>query len=612
MGDFPTKIALTPCDSVPYCSRIEEFMGSRSRLGLALCCSALAVGCVTQDRKPSASVAEITAEVQYRPSIDSTCAYSPIKFPRILYNREEEVPQRQRGDRFPLVEVFLTNRGTRTLEFTKMFLDQREINKFPETDVIWYQFYPAPVVRPGEAALLQICLVKNPAVRHRVDLEAKTGERISVRLPPFAFPKWEIIGVTFSPDFAKACIAYLPSNETKAGRRSGLIPTGLTLNGKNLLSNCRVLDVPHETCPGMLSIDLPEPLRSGAPVHLRLTFRGGRVAQCLLRASSGITVDAYGVDEKDEKLRKELGLDLQPIFQELGADPSCEDSKVGSSIPAISEMRRKAYEESNARLSSLFLCVTAWPQIFYPVYGQCADALQVNPYRLQYSGIDDDPKFVEKEENFFRWGWLAARPRPWCWAPEACLFRKRKFERMIEPQELRLLTYAALGHGARGIKYYTYGSGEGWIGFQESKALVEEIKKLNAEIKLLEPILAQAIPISIRTMGGSEGGIRLYTLWSDHSGGELTLIARSLAYESSREPNWGEHAAARFKHLAIHNDKVEVIMEKPTWLQVDSVIDALDASHEISWRAEGEKLRLAFPKRLVTVARIRNESRDNK
>lgn len=56
----------------------------------------------------------------------------------------------------------------------------------------------------------------------------------------------------------------------------------------------------------MLSVALPEPTAQGRPMHLRLEFGDGIVSQCVLRAHRGIFLDAFGVDEKNHKLRKEF------------------------------------------------------------------------------------------------------------------------------------------------------------------------------------------------------------------------------------------------------------------------------------------------------------------
>jgi hypothetical protein len=247
----------------------------------------------------------------------------------------------------------------------------------------------------------------------------------------------------------RAFIAFLPSDMAKSAKHSGSTPRSVHFNGKDVSRSVRVMEPPLEDRPGMIAVELGEPVSIGQPVHCRLEFAGGKIAQCLLPASKGVSLDAYGVDEKDAKLRNELGLDVPPAMLHLSEDVACADQpqRPGYNAPSVLEARRKAYETGDARLASVFLCVMARPQISYPVYGQCADVLQANPYRLHYSGRDTDPRFIEKEENFFGWAWLGARPRPWHYAPEVAFFPKRKLDRMLEPPELRLLTCHAPKEG---------------------------------------------------------------------------------------------------------------------------------------------------------------------
>ncbi|MBI4024114.1 MAG: hypothetical protein HY360_03980 [Verrucomicrobia bacterium] len=266
-----------------------------------------------------------------------------------------------------------------------------------------------------------------PEMRQKVEVESKKGERIRVTLPPFANPDLSIVGVTFSWDMAKAYIAYEARGQSLSLPDFKLTPLSVQVNGADLSNSFRVMQPATKDRPGMLAATLPKVANQGEPFHVRLGFEKNATAQALIRASRGIFVDAFGVDEKDEKLRRELGLDLHPQARFIPADPACEDGinglEHGRSAPAILATRRSWFEAKDPRLAYVHECQDALQAVSYRVYGQCADALACNPYRLATSFSeypdDNDPHFIEQEENYFRWTLDAAKPRPWYWFPEA-------------------------------------------------------------------------------------------------------------------------------------------------------------------------------------------------
>lgn len=561
---------------------------------LVLSCVTLAwlAGCMTREGVRQSGALKLLAEVQFRPSIDCTLAYGPIKFPWVRY-REEEIPAVRETGYFPIVEVFLTSREREPVELAGIEWDGAKVAQFPTDEVIWWQFYPTGHVKPGETVVLQVCLPKNPEARHGLTIYARSGKRTELLIPSYRKPDWQIVAVTFDLGFRNAFLAFAPYENADHRTATGLAPRRLAVNGEQVKFS--VLEAAAADRPAMVSAELPQPLTFGQPVHVRLDFDGRRSAQCLLRASNGFSLDAYGVDEKDDSLRKELALDLRPAYRIGPEDPACEDAKLGASLPHFIETRRKLYEERENRLFAMFLCVAGWPQLHHPIYAQCVDALQANPYRLNYTDGDDDPRFIEKEENFFRWARLAACPRPWHYSPE--VFLANRFERMLEPGELRSLVYAAIGHGAKGLNYYTYGSvADSYHGFQDSPGLLAEIKKLNAELQRLEPMLSTAVPVSIETVGDPSSGMRVYTLWCGNDG--ILAIARNLDYTTDREPN---ELGRKPRFQAVPKKNVEVTLHKPSWLNVAKAIDPLEAEKNLMrFQIDQGKIVLAL-KRLEVV-----------
>jgi hypothetical protein len=178
------------------------------------------------------------------------------------------------------------------------------------------------------------------------------------------------------------------------------------------------------------------------------------------------------------------------------------------------------------------------------------------PYRLTFS---DEPKLIEAEEKFFVWGKQAAKPRPWFWTPETWEVKGR----ILEPEELRILAYAALGNGAKGLQYYEYGTCQGYRGFDSSPRLLAEIGKLNHAIKANEPILSLAIPVTVKTIGSDSTGTRVYTLWSGEEG--ILVIARNLDCEpTQRVPN---ALGARPVFRCHSKPNVQIEIGKPAWFR---------------------------------------------
>jgi hypothetical protein len=152
-----------------------------------------------------------------------------------------------------------------------------------------------------------------------------------------------------------------------------------------------------------------------------------------------------------------------------------------------------------------------------------------------------------------------------------------------------LLTYAALGHGAKGINYFSYGSMEGeYRGFENSPPLLAEIKKLNAEIKTLEVPLSKAFPVSVETIGSPDDGVRVYTMCCGDDS-ELVIV-RNLAYTTDRSENeFGKNP--RFRGST---KELTVTLRKPAWLKHFVVVDPLDGGKVIPSHEEENFVVLAL------------------
>lgn len=118
-------------------------------------------------------------------------------------------------------------------------------------------------------------------------------------------------------------------------------------------------------------------------------------------------------------------------------------------------------------------------------------------------------------------------------------------------------------------------------GFSKSKPLTAEIRKINAEIKALEPILAPSLPLSEETIGTALEGIRVYTLWGPDS--DCVVIVRNLhTTDTKRDAN---QLAEKPDFRVFPKDNIRIHLPPLPWLKVDQVVDAL-TGQPIKWTSD--------------------------
>ena len=160
---------------------------------------------------------------------------------------------------------------------------------------------------------------------------------------------------------------------------------------------------------------------------------------------------------------------------------------------------------------------------------------------------------------------------------------------------MRLLTYAALGNGMKGIRYYIHDDKLPLVGYSKSPSLLAEVKKVNADIKKREPILSPALPISSRIIGDRQRGVLQYTLWSGDEG--VLVVARNLDYTTDHKPN-DLGRKPRFKFTPKTN--VELAVRKPDWWKEKSsgkiqVLDPL-TQEVIPFKEDAQTIRIPLAK----------------
>ena len=225
--------------------------------------------------------------------------------------------------------------------------------------------------------------------------------------------------------------------------------------------------------------------------------------------------------------------------------------------------RRSLYASAPDRLSGVYLCTSA-ANGSISLYAFCADLAFSNSYRLNWSHSD---RFIERESEYFSWISQISHDG-WGWLPEC--FRGPSSQRSLEGQELRLLTYAALGYGVQAISYFIRDY-PGLTGYHKIPLLEAEIKRLNVDLRKLTPLFAAALPLEQETVGGAETGLRVSTLWSGDAEG-LVIVIRNLDYKTDHKPNEGG-ANPRFRSKL--KEMAQVDIRRPSWLKTVEARDAL-------------------------------------
>lgn len=506
----------------------------------------------------------------------------------------------------PLLEIFLHNRTGRRVEWDKVLLNGADVRAITNSVLVWHQFYPSEISEPasqakgptkvrtaGPTMLLQVNLRENTDDPQRLEIFTKDGRCVKTELCWMqSISRAKITGLTYSADFRKIYLTYYLDDSNDWIERS---LKQVMVNDQDLTAQSRNYEEPGLYPHGLVVVDLPTPLSQGDPVYLRLQFADGAIGQSLSRCWNRLELDDFGVTEKDVKQRAALGLDTNLTTRVLPGDPSCDDVHArnsGHSIKSILKTRAKWFREGDRRLAGPYLCTATSGNEHYNVYAQSADMLINNPYTL---GWESCAKFPESEECWLGWAVQSACPKPAYWIPEVFTYG----DRWLEETELRLMTTAMYGVGIKGSRYFVLGGIKGLKGYEENPLLMEAIKKVNAELRLLEPYLAPAIPVAKETYNSkskiipqfdergresSDQQYRVYTLWSGDQG--ILCFVRTLAYSTDRKPN-DQGRAPRFRHAVQTNMTFRI--DIPQWFHATGNLQAIDPLGKTNIPARIEK-----------------------
>ena len=547
-----------------------------SNVGRVLSLSLLLSGCLSPrpagDAPPSADVAVIG--VQYAVSTGAGTGYNTV-------------------------EIFLSNPGRREVRFTGGTLDGQDLPSLnsgalaslasqfsihldgaatpvalplppPDKQVTWWQFYPSYVVAPGEAICCQINLSGSSSAARQLELRRENGPPIMLTIPRFSQPPERITAVTWSLDGKRIHVQY-------AANGSAL--ESLKINNRAIKPSA-ILRAAHPGLPEVAVLPAPggRAFGRGDPVLVELTFAGGARRRALVRAFTGIMLDAPRGWETDKTLpaavREAYTLDADPAIAYLPFDVACGDTRAerpGAAAPVVAAARHKAWRGRPDRLYGVEICTARYAAI-WNIYAPLADALIVKPYQLHWG--PDSARFIENEEALVATAVAAAAPRPAVWVPE-----RFKRERHVEGAELRVLAWTAIARGIKGIRYHYWMNGPD-APFRECPDLGEAMKAVNADIKRIEPILGPLIPVEVRTDRSQR--IKVYEGWSGDAG--VLLLVRNMDYRTDARAD-DDGRSPRF-HAQPASD-IALSLDLPPWLAPAHPTEPLSGETYPHTRGEG-------------------------
>ena len=134
--------------------------------------------------------------------------------------------------------------------------------------------------------------------------------------------------------------------------------------------------------------------------------------------------------------------------------------------------------------------LVTWSPKRYAEFMAFCDVFGCAPYPIvRVSQFENELRWVGAAVDAAR---RAAGPRP-VWAIAQAFWAEPHWPRNPTPEELRAMVYIALNHGARGIVYFGYRSGDRPI--TAHKALFAMMRRINGEIRALKaPLLKEPIP----------------------------------------------------------------------------------------------------------------------
>ncbi len=153
--------------------------------------------------------------------------------------------------RYPLLEVYYTNKSGKSVELKKPRLNNMEIGHLTN-GVIWTDFYPSEKLEPGQSIALVMCLAGwsqkiKESEPQTITVETQDEQTIVTKSRPFSTPgpietpERRITGVTFSRQFDRVFVTYAP--RYNVGKEEA--PPKVMVNGKDCTAQAKILQLPR-------------------------------------------------------------------------------------------------------------------------------------------------------------------------------------------------------------------------------------------------------------------------------------------------------------------------------------------------------------------------------
>ena len=376
--------------------------------------------------------------------------------------------------------------------------------------VIWARLTPSPIP-PGAVAEFSATLA-NPLPRPmKLQFQPESGELLTTVIrnvePPNIEPPLAITAIGFSRSLDTVYV-YLEANAPEPLTLRGFeldgqwVHSGLWLSADRLAKGQKAVAV----------LQRARPLVQGDWITVKALATDGTAAAERVRVFAG-----FPISVEEGAPPAGFGLDPDPYTEHPKYLESRTPPGPPSNFPAASfrclylfscamhsfglDKQRTAREilrrfdlaaSLDPRQPAAQSLCRIRPETGYSLFGQITDILRANPYIT--TGLSRGREGEPPEETcarIARYAYLSVRPRPVHAIVETAPFGQR--EGFARPDEFRRQVYTVLAQGARGI-LYRHGA---WNDPKpEAQAIVQEIKKLNAELAQVRDLLAIADPLS--------------------------------------------------------------------------------------------------------------------
>ena len=378
--------------------------------------------------------------------------------------------------------------------------------RFSGKRILWARLSPVSIP-PGGIGEFAAKLV-NPLSRPmKVEFVPESGKNLSVIVRPLE-PALHITAITFSGDLAKAYIYYEGVKETALKIRGmeingNWMPVGVKTHNKEISAPKTWFSSPVVGEKQFAAVTFDKPLRQGAYLTARLVCEDGFAAEERVRVFSGFPLNVECGDPPPG-----FGLDEYPFacyangsFLPVGGGKGgglrgnylfcCHMHEFGGNLElcASETLRRYALcREKNSEPSFNHLCRIC-AERGYALFAETADILRINPNIQTSMSKRDYPESPEEVvARVCKYAYFSSRPRPVHSLADTSIFDGS--EATDSPEAVRRRIFTILASGVKGL-FYRHRE------WKKAGELNEEIRKINAVIRIMIPYLTIADPIEI-------------------------------------------------------------------------------------------------------------------